>query len=61
MNDTYLDEYTCAFQDTMICYRDDAARVRVPATAARLQLTDACRQVIKTGLYLIGLAAPERM
>ncbi len=31
------------------------------ATAARLQLTDACRQVIKTGLYLIGLAAPERM
>ena len=31
------------------------------ATAARLQLTDACRQVIKTGLYLIGLAASERM
>ena len=35
---------------------DDAA-----ATAARLQLTDACHQVIKTGLYLIGLSAPERM
>ena len=31
------------------------------ATAARLQLTDACRQVIRTGLYLIGLSAPERM
>ena len=31
------------------------------ATAARLQLTDATRQVIKTGLYLIGLEAPERM
>ena len=31
------------------------------ATAARLQLTDACRQTIKTGLYLIGLDAPERM
>ena len=31
------------------------------ATAARLQLTRACRQVIKTGLYLIGLSAPERM
>ena len=31
------------------------------ATAARLQLTDACRRVIKTGLYLIGLSAPERM
>ncbi|MBR1585043.1 MAG: arginine--tRNA ligase [Clostridia bacterium] len=31
------------------------------ATAARLQMTDACRQVIKTGLYLIGLSAPERM
>lgn len=38
MNDTYVDEYTCAFQDTMICYRDDATRVRVPATAARLRL-----------------------
>ena len=35
---------------------DDAA-----ATLARLQLTDACRQVIKTGLYLIGVDAPERM
>ncbi len=31
------------------------------ATAARLELTDACRQVIRTGLYLIGLSAPERM
>lgn len=30
-------------------------------TAARLQLTDAVRQVIRTGLYLIGLSAPERM
>ena len=28
---------------------------------ARLALTDAARQVIKTGLYLVGLAAPERM
>ncbi len=35
---------------------DDAA-----ATAARLELTRACAQVIKTGLYLIGLSAPERM
>ena len=31
------------------------------ATAARLELTRATRQVIKTGLYLIGLNAPERM
>ncbi|MBR0407373.1 MAG: arginine--tRNA ligase [Clostridia bacterium] len=31
------------------------------ATAARLELTKATRQVIKTGLYLIGVAAPERM
>ena len=31
------------------------------ATAARLELTRATRQVIKTGLYLIGLEAPERM
>ena len=35
---------------------DDAA-----ATAARLELTRACRAVIKTGLYLIGVDAPERM
>ena len=31
------------------------------ATAARLELTRACKAVIKTGLYLIGVAAPERM
>lgn len=30
-------------------------------TAARIALTRACQQVIKTGLYLIGVAAPERM
>ena len=29
--------------------------------AARVQLTDAVRQVIRTGLYLIGMEAPERM
>ena len=29
--------------------------------AARVALTDAVRQVIKTGLYLIGIEAPERM
>ncbi len=31
------------------------------ATAARIDLTKACKQVIKTGLYLIGVHAPERM
>ena len=31
------------------------------ATAARLDLTRACARVIQTGLYLIGLSAPERM
>ena len=31
------------------------------ATAARLALTKVCAQVIKTGLYLIGVHAPERM
>ena len=31
------------------------------ATAARLELTQATRAVIKTGLYLIGVSAPERM
>ncbi|MBE5800279.1 MAG: arginine--tRNA ligase [Clostridiales bacterium] len=30
-------------------------------TAARVRLTDAVRDVIKTGLYLIGVEAPERM
>ncbi|MBQ9262694.1 MAG: arginine--tRNA ligase [Clostridia bacterium] len=35
---------------------DDAA-----STAARIQLTRATAQVIKTGLYLIGVNAPERM
>jgi len=30
-------------------------------TAARIQLTQAVSQVIKTGLYLIGVSAPERM
>ena len=29
--------------------------------AARIALTDATRQVIRTGLYLIGIEAPERM
>ncbi len=29
--------------------------------AARVQLTDAVRSVIKTGLFLIGMEAPERM
>ena len=31
------------------------------AAAARVELTRASKAVIKTGLYLIGLAAPERM
>ena len=31
------------------------------ATAARVRLTDAVRDVIKTGLFLIGVEAPERM
>ena len=33
----------------------------MPGTAARLMLTRAARAVIKTGLYLIGVEAPERM
>ena len=31
------------------------------AIAARVQLTDAVHCVIRTGLYLIGMEAPERM
>ncbi|MBO2517352.1 MAG: arginine--tRNA ligase [Clostridiales bacterium] len=33
----------------------------LPATAARIELTKAVRAVIKTGLYLIGVEAPDRM
>ena len=29
--------------------------------AARVALTDAVRRTVKTGLYLIGIEAPERM
>jgi arginyl-tRNA synthetase len=29
--------------------------------AARLALTEASRSVLKTGLYLVGIQAPERM
>ncbi len=42
--------YECRILD------DDRAQ-----TAARLQLVEATRDVIKTGLYLIGMDAPERM
>ena len=38
MNDTYMDQRICAFRDTMICYRDDAEQVRVPARAAKMKL-----------------------
>ena len=31
------------------------------AAAARLALTDAARRVIRSGLFLIGIQAPERM
>lgn len=31
------------------------------ASAARVRLTEATRDVIRTGLWLIGLEAPERM
>ena len=30
-------------------------------TAARLAVTRACRGILKNALYLIGVAAPERM
>ena len=38
MNDTYMDARACAFRDTMICYRDDADQVRLPARAGDLRL-----------------------
>ncbi|MDO5111685.1 MAG: arginine--tRNA ligase [Clostridia bacterium] len=43
-------------------YYDDRIMDAEPnAREARLALTDAARTVIKTGLYLLGLKAPERM
>ena len=47
--------YNKYYYEHRILDGDDAA------TAARLALTRACAEVIKTGLYLIGLSAPERM
>ena len=43
------------YYDNRIMDEDPAVR------SARLALTDAARTVIKTGLYLLGLQAPERM
>ena len=43
------------YYDNRIMDEDKAVR------NARLALTDAARTVIKTGLYLVGLQAPERM
>ena len=43
-------------------YYENKVMVDDPGTrAARLQLTDATRQVLKQALYLIGVEAPERM
>ena len=49
--------------DAIIDAAKEAAETDVDAgaTAARIELTRACAQVIKTGLYLIGVSAPERM
>ena len=49
------------FCDRMICFdnriMDDDTAVR----NARLALTEAARTAIRTGLFLVGLEAPERM
>ena len=43
-------------------YYDNRIMAAEPAVrAARLALTAAARTVLKTGLYLVGLQAPERM
>lgn len=38
MGESYMDARVCALRDTMICYRDDAVQVRVPARAGDLRL-----------------------
>ena len=43
------------YYDNRIMYENEGVR------NARLALTDAARNVIKTGLYLVGLEAPEKM
>ena len=48
--------YNKYYFEHRIMEENDAA-----GTAARLALTSAVRDVIKTGLYLIGVEAPERM
>ena len=53
---TLAQAYNKYYFEHRIMDENDAA-----ATAARVRLTDAVRDVIKTGLYLIGVEAPERM
>ena len=42
-------------------YQVDPATCEAPVREARIRLTKAVKDTIKTGLYLIGIEAPERM
>ncbi|MBR5559982.1 MAG: arginine--tRNA ligase, partial [Clostridia bacterium] len=53
---TLAQAYNKYYFEHRIMDENDAA-----GTAARVRLSDAVRDVIKTGLYLIGVEAPERM
>jgi len=53
---TLAQAYNKYYFEHRIMDESDAA-----GTSARVRLTDAVRDVIKTGLYLIGVEAPERM
>ena len=45
----------------LLCGLSDGAAEGAGETAARLAVTRACRGILKNALYLIGVAAPERM
>ena len=49
MTDEQLQQYACIIVD------------EAPVREARIRLTKAVKDTIKTGLYLIGIEAPERM
>ena len=54
-------DHVWAAGDCAVVYHRIMEEDRPGATAARVRLTRAVRDVIRTGLWLIGVEAPERM
>ena len=61
-------EYPCIYFDEMLELPETALQENAciivdeaPVREARIRLTKAVKYTIKTGLYLIGMEAPERM